>query len=167
MAKGNAGVITVPVTSSWQTVTLAPSSDIAKLWPDLDYRDFAMWELNLSAVSTGDKVVGYFDYLRFDRTMSGQAQFSEQAAMKQALASKYPGVTQQQGLEVSRNLPHVNWFGPNVSAEAAARLGDVALVARTDVAFIEPTDSGPFDLIGRHGSATAAELWVPLLVGVG
>jgi hypothetical protein len=115
VANGNAGVIRVPVTSSWQTVTLTPSSDIAKLWPDLDYRDFAMWELNLSAVSTGDKVVGYFDYLRFDRTISGQAQFSEQAAMKQALASKYPGVTQQQGLEVSRNLPHVNWFGPNVA----------------------------------------------------
>jgi hypothetical protein len=38
-------------------------------------------------------------------------------------------------------------------------------VARTDVAFIEPSDTGPYDLIGRHGSATAAELYVPLLVG--
>ena len=57
------------------------------------------------------------------------------------------------------------WFGPHVSADAVSRLGDVALVARTDVAFIEPTDTGPYDLIGRHGSATAAELYVPLLVG--
>ena len=57
------------------------------------------------------------------------------------------------------------WFGPQVSTEAASRLGDVALVAKTDVAFIEPTDTGPYDLIGRHGSATAAEVWVPLLVG--
>jgi len=57
------------------------------------------------------------------------------------------------------------WFGPRVTAEAASRLGDVALVARTDVAFIDPHDTGPYDLIGRHGSATAAELWVPLLVG--
>jgi hypothetical protein len=57
------------------------------------------------------------------------------------------------------------WFGPTVTPEAASRLGDVALVAKTDVAFIEPTDSGPYDLIGRHGSATAAELYVPLLVG--
>jgi hypothetical protein len=114
-ANGNNGVITIPVTSPWQTVTLTPSSDIANLWPDLDYRDFAMWELNLSAVSTGDKVVGYFDYLRFDRTVSGQAQFSEQAAMQAVLASKYPGVTQRQGLEVSLYLPHVNWFGPNIT----------------------------------------------------
>lgn len=57
------------------------------------------------------------------------------------------------------------WLGPHVTAEALARLGDVALVAKTDVAFIEPTDTGPYDLIGRHGSATAAELYVPLLVG--
>ena len=115
MANGDRGVIRVPVTSPWQTVTLIPSSDIAKLWPDLDYRDFAMWELNLSAVSTGDKVVGYFDYLRFDRTVSGQAQFTEQAQMQAAFASKYPNVKQQQALEVSRNLPHVNWFGPQVT----------------------------------------------------
>jgi predicted AlkP superfamily pyrophosphatase or phosphodiesterase len=59
------------------------------------------------------------------------------------------------------------WFGPVVSTEAASRLGDVALVARTDVAFIEPSDTGPYDLIGRHGSATSAELYVPLLVGRG
>jgi len=58
------------------------------------------------------------------------------------------------------------WFGPHVTAEAHSRLGDVALVAREDVAFIEPTDTGPYDLIGRHGSATAAEIRVPLLVGV-
>jgi hypothetical protein len=59
------------------------------------------------------------------------------------------------------------WFGPRVSADASSRLGDVALVARTDVAFVDPADTGPYDLIGRHGSATAAELWVPLLVGRG
>lgn len=57
------------------------------------------------------------------------------------------------------------WFGPHVTADVVSRLGDVALVARTDVAFIEPTDTGPYDLVGRHGSATAAELYVPLLVG--
>jgi predicted AlkP superfamily pyrophosphatase or phosphodiesterase len=56
------------------------------------------------------------------------------------------------------------WFGPRVSNDAASRLGDVALVARTDVAFIDPADTGPYDLVGRHGSATAAEVYVPLLV---
>lgn len=115
VANGNNGVIRIPVTKPWQTATLTPSTDIAKLWPDLDYRDFAMWKLTLSAVSTGDQVVGYFDYMRFDRTISGQAQFSEQAAMEAALASKYPSVKQRQGLEVSLFLPHINWFGPNIT----------------------------------------------------
>ncbi len=58
------------------------------------------------------------------------------------------------------------WFGPTVSADASARLGDVALVAREDVAFIDPTDTGLFELVGRHGSATLAEISVPLLARV-
>jgi hypothetical protein len=115
VAKGINGVITIPVTSPWQTCTITPSSDIANLWPDLDYRDFALWELTLSAVSTGDKVSGYFDYMRFDRTISGQTFFDQQAAMEAVLASQYPSVTQQQGLEVSLFLPHINWFGGNVT----------------------------------------------------
>jgi hypothetical protein len=118
-AQGINGVITVPVqptgSDPWYTATLTPSDDIAALWPDLDYRDFALWELTLSAVSTGQQVEGYFDYLRFDRTMSGEAFLSQQQAMEAVLASKYPAVTQQQGLEVSWLLPHLNWFGGKVT----------------------------------------------------
>jgi hypothetical protein len=51
-----------------------------------------------------------------------------------------------------------------VVPEALARLGDVALVARDDIAFEDPADTGPFELISRHGSMTAAEVLVPLLV---
>jgi predicted AlkP superfamily pyrophosphatase or phosphodiesterase len=58
------------------------------------------------------------------------------------------------------------WLGPKVTGEAASRLGDVALVARADVAFTEPTDTGPYELIGRHGSATPAEVRVPLLATI-
>ena len=58
------------------------------------------------------------------------------------------------------------WFGPSVSSDAAARLGDVALLAFADVAFTEPNDTGPFELVGRHGSATAAEMYVPLLAAL-
>ena len=59
------------------------------------------------------------------------------------------------------------WFGPAVSAPVAARLGDVALVARDDVTFFDPADSGPFELQCRHGSLTGAEMYVPLIVGRG
>jgi hypothetical protein len=55
------------------------------------------------------------------------------------------------------------WLGPIVSEAARSRLGDVALVARTDVAFHDPQDTGPFELVGRHGSLTPAEMLVPLL----
>ena len=55
------------------------------------------------------------------------------------------------------------WFGPRVSPAAMDRLGDVLLAARSDIAFDDPADSGPFMLIARHGSLTAAEMLVPLL----
>lgn len=55
------------------------------------------------------------------------------------------------------------WFGPHVREAALQRLGDVALVAREDVAFYDPHDTGPYELVGRHGSLTSAEMLVPLL----
>ena len=55
------------------------------------------------------------------------------------------------------------WFGPVVTDAARSRLGDVALVARDDVAYVDPDDTGPYHLIGRHGSLTSAEVVVPLL----
>jgi predicted AlkP superfamily pyrophosphatase or phosphodiesterase len=55
------------------------------------------------------------------------------------------------------------WFGPKVTDAARARLGDVALVARDPVAYVDPLDSGPYHLIGRHGSLTEAEMLVPFI----
>lgn len=55
------------------------------------------------------------------------------------------------------------WFGPTVSDAARSRLGDVALVARDPIAYVDPADGGIFKLIGRHGSLTSAEMLVPLL----
>jgi Type I phosphodiesterase / nucleotide pyrophosphatase len=59
-----------------------------------------------------------------------------------------------------------HWFGPTVSGPVAARLGDVAVVAREDVSFHDPLDSGAFPLICRHGSLTSAEVHVPLLASM-
>jgi hypothetical protein len=55
------------------------------------------------------------------------------------------------------------WFGPKVTPEAASRLGDVALVAKDNLPFVDPDDTGPFKLIARHGSLTDDEMLVPLL----
>ena len=49
-----------------------------------------------------------------------------------------------------------------VSPPVQARLGDVALVARDEISFHDQADSGPFELVCRHGSLTSAEVYVPL-----
>lgn len=64
-------------------------------------------------------------------------------------------VTRQQMLDEA-------WFGPVVSPPVRARLGDVALVARDDVSFDDPAEGGAA-LECRHGSMTAAEVYVPLV----
>ena len=58
------------------------------------------------------------------------------------------------------------WFGPVVTDAARSRLGDVALVARDDVSYFDQDDTGPYVLIGRHGSLTSAEMLVPLFTSI-
>jgi predicted AlkP superfamily pyrophosphatase or phosphodiesterase len=58
------------------------------------------------------------------------------------------------------------WYGPKVTDAAAGRLGDVLVAARGTVAFYDPKDTGPYVLIGRHGSLTEDEMLVPFLAGV-
>lgn len=55
------------------------------------------------------------------------------------------------------------WFGSVVSPPIAARYGDVALMAKAPVSFVDAADSGPYPLVCRHGSLTSAEMHVPLL----
>jgi hypothetical protein len=129
--KGLTGVVTIPVSPAgggdpWSTVTVTPANDIAAIWPDLDHRDFGLYELTLNAASYGHAVSGYFDYLRFTRKTSGEAFLKQQIAMESKLARKYPSVTQRQGLEVSWELPHINWFGGDV---AVPDYGDLSAAA--------------------------------------
>jgi len=65
-------------------------------------------------------------------------------------------VTKEQALDEA-------WFGPTVAPPIQRRLGDVALCAHAPVSFHEDADSGPFELVCRHGSLTSAEVNVPLL----
>lgn len=55
------------------------------------------------------------------------------------------------------------WFGPRIKDAVRQRLGDVALVAREPVAYADPADTGPYQLIGRHGSLTEDEMLVPFV----
>ena len=60
-----------------------------------------------------------------------------------------------------------HWFGPTIAPPIASRLGDVAIVAHQPVSYWEPADSGPFELVCRHGSLTSAEVHVPLVAALG
>ncbi|MBA8816072.1 putative AlkP superfamily pyrophosphatase or phosphodiesterase [Microbacterium halimionae] len=55
-------------------------------------------------------------------------------------------------------------FGP-VASEVLARIGDVIVAARADIAYYDDRlpNKGPQRMIGQHGSLTAAERVVPLI----
>ncbi len=79
------------------------------------------------------------------------------AAWREILGSRALVVTREEAIDAG-------WYGP-VSAAAAARIGDVVAVASGRYALVrriaEPFESG---LLGYHGSLTAAELAVPLVL---
>lgn len=56
-------------------------------------------------------------------------------------------------------------FGPVVDAEVAARIGDVLVAARANIAYYDDrlTDKKPQGMIGQHGSLTDLERIVPLV----
>jgi len=58
------------------------------------------------------------------------------------------------------------WFGPGMSAGVVDRLGDVAMLPFEPIGYADPADTGPFELIGRHGSLTGAEMLVPCVATV-
>ncbi len=56
------------------------------------------------------------------------------------------------------------WFGP-MSGAMAPRFGDVLVAMRGRHAVMSHTQPNEFGLVGMHGSLTAAEMTVPVLIG--
>lgn len=111
-AEGLEGVVVLPArTSRWQTVSVTPCEDIARLWPDLVAEDAGMCGFSLVAASRGGAVVaGAFDYVRFTRSRSADA-LDLQRELIAAYRSRIHGVRQYQGLEVSLSARHLNRYG--------------------------------------------------------
>jgi predicted AlkP superfamily pyrophosphatase or phosphodiesterase len=57
------------------------------------------------------------------------------------------------------------WFGGSLTPAVRARLGEVAIIPHEPVAYLDAADGGEARLVCRHGSLTAEEMLVPLLVG--
>ncbi len=107
------------------------------------------------------------EVLRLSRGASGEGRFRWLHAKPGAAADLLEAATAAHAdiaWVLSRaEMIEQGWFGPVVSPPIAARLGDVALVAREPVSFDDPGDTGPYPLVCRHGSLTSAEMLVPLL----
>ncbi len=122
-------------------------------------------------VETGDQIIEpHPTVLANTSVQSGEGRFrwfharpGRSAALHEAALTHHGG---QAWVRTRQQALAEGWFGPEVSDSLAGRLGDVCLVAKGSVAFHDPADSGPFRLIGRHGSLTPAEMYVPLLVGL-
>lgn len=99
--------------------------------------------------------------------ISGEGRFRWLHAKPGAADDLYKAADEAHGDEAwvrtRQQLVDEGWFGGPLTAEVADRLGDVALVAREPVAFLDPADTGETLLAARHGSLTSAEMLVPLL----
>jgi hypothetical protein len=99
--------------------------------------------------------------------MSGEARFrwlhsgpGAAPALAAAISERYGALawvrTRDEALEEG-------WFGGRLTPASSARVGDVAVVARAPVAFLDPQEGSDARLVCRHGSLTPAEMLVPLL----
>ncbi|MBL8775384.1 MAG: alkaline phosphatase family protein [Acidimicrobiales bacterium] len=119
-------------------------------------------------VDVGDNIVAPDpEVLSHVRQQSGEGRFrwlhavpGHEHALAEAARSCHG---EQAWVRTLAEIEMEGWFGPTLTAAARGRLGDVALVAREDISFSDPADSGVFELVGRHGSLTSAEMRVPLL----
>lgn len=122
-------------------------------------------------VDVGERIIHPSDeLLRLVALQSGEGRFRWLHARPGAEAELYDAAVEEfsaTGWVYRRDVMiDDGWFGAYVPPPIAARLGDVALVAHEPVSYHDPDDSGPFELICRHGSMTAAEVLVPLVAGM-
>lgn len=79
------------------------------------------------------------------------------AAWRERVGSRGLVITGEQAIDEG-------WFGPVVADSVRARIGDVLAVMRAGGVIRSQAEPGESGLRGHHGSVTAAEQWIPLLV---
>jgi len=119
-------------------------------------------------VDVGDRIVTPSAELLANVTLqSGEGRFRWLHAPKGTVADVVATATAEVGhlawVATREQMLDEQWFGPTMAPAVRSRLGDVALVAFEPVSFHDPADSGPFELVCRHGSLTSAEVNVPLV----
>jgi predicted AlkP superfamily pyrophosphatase or phosphodiesterase len=107
------------------------------------------------------------DLLALTALVSGEGRFrwfhARPGAAEDLFKAAEEAYDDEAWVRTRQQIEEDGWFGGRLEPEVAARLGDVAVVARAPVAFLDPADTGESRLLARHGSLTAAEMLVPLL----
>ncbi len=107
------------------------------------------------------------EVIRLTTMRSGEARFRWLHAKPGATDELAAAAAEHHGdtawIRTKQQVIDEGWFGPQVSSDAASRLGDVALVAHAPVGFDDPGEPHLDRLVGRHGSLTEAEMLVPVL----
>ena len=123
-------------------------------------------------VEVGDRWIELTAMQHLMTGASGEGRFRWMESRKGAAAELLAAATEQYGNDawvMSREeLLDDGWLGPGpVPPASRRRLGDVALLARTPVGFLDPALPREGQLVGAHGSVTAAEMLVPLVAAPG
>lgn len=118
-------------------------------------------------VETGDNMIEFHpEVAALTDSMSGEARFRWLHCRREATSELLGAAQTHHGDDAwvvsVDQIVSDGWFGPHVTAAARSRLGEVAVVARGVVGFVDPVDAGS-SLIARHGSVTPDEMLVPLL----
>jgi predicted AlkP superfamily pyrophosphatase or phosphodiesterase len=119
-------------------------------------------------VDVGQQLVRIADSVREGaRLLSGEGRFRwlhvRAGAIDDVVAAATAAHADAAWVVTCEQMIDEGWFGGPLSRDVRRRLGDVALVAREPVAFLDPGDTGDATLVSRHGSLTPDEVWVPLL----
>lgn len=100
-------------------------------------------------------------------TLAGEGRFRQlyaAAGLAEAVLARWQQRLGEDAWVVSRQQAFdAGWFGP-VNPRVADRFGDVLVAMRNNGAVMSRALPKEFTLVGMHGSLTAAELTVPLLV---
>jgi hypothetical protein len=101
----------VAATGGWQTLTLHPTEDIRKFWPDLLAEDSGLARLRFGVrVRNNATGQGVFDRLRINRTRDAlRWPVRTQQDLMHRLGKRYPHVTQLLSTEVSM-VRHLNVY---------------------------------------------------------
>jgi hypothetical protein len=94
----------------WTTLVVDLTSDISRVWPDIDPRDNALTEIQFR-VASRRRAPGefFFSYLRFDEQVGYDAVGVERDLIA-SYAATVPGVLGLAGTEISLG-PHLNQYG--------------------------------------------------------